>query len=102
MADANAAAEPWRLHPAGPHECSNPAARYEHHDKMRLRHAARIATEVLPPGIGRLVARELLTWEEFGLRLGAHTDMAAVAAEVLELAAHRAQAAQQRAADANG
>ena len=74
----------------------------DHHEKMRLRAAAFRVTRLYPGPVGELLSRELLTWEEFGLRLGAHTDMAAVAAEVLELAAHRAQAAQQRAADANG
>lgn len=42
----------------------------DHHEKTRLRHAAFYATRVYPGPVGELVARELLTWEEFGYRLG--------------------------------
>ncbi|WP_255426062.1 hypothetical protein [Pseudonocardia sp. C8] len=42
----------------------------EHHEKMRMRAAAFRATRLYPGPVGELVSRELLTWEEFGYRLG--------------------------------
>ena len=39
-------------------------------EKMRLRAAAFRVTRVYPGPVGELVSRELLTWEEFGYRLG--------------------------------
>jgi hypothetical protein len=41
-----------------------------HHEKMRLRAAGFRATRLYPGPVGELVARELMTWEEFGYRLG--------------------------------
>ncbi|MEQ3550505.1 hypothetical protein WIS52_08485 [Pseudonocardia nematodicida] len=42
----------------------------EHHEKMRMRAAAFRATRVYPGPVGELVSRELLSWEDFGYRLG--------------------------------
>lgn len=42
----------------------------DQHERMRIRAAAVRATRVYPGPVGELVARELLTWEEFGHRLG--------------------------------
>jgi len=42
----------------------------DHHEKMRLRAAAFRVTRLYPGPVGELVSRELLTWEEFGYRLG--------------------------------
>lgn len=42
----------------------------DHHEKMRVRAAAFRVTRLYPGPIGELVSRELLTWEEFGYRLG--------------------------------
>jgi hypothetical protein len=42
----------------------------DHHEKMRLRAAAFRATRLYPGPVGELLSRELLTWEEFGYRLG--------------------------------
>ncbi len=42
----------------------------DHPEKMRLRAAAFRATRLYPGPVGELVSRELLTWEEFGYRLG--------------------------------
>lgn len=42
----------------------------DHHEKMRVRAAAFRATRLYPGPVGELVSRELLTWEEFGYRLG--------------------------------
>ena len=40
------------------------------HEKMRLRAAAFRVTRLYPGPVGELLSRELLTWEEFGYRLG--------------------------------
>ena len=42
----------------------------DHHEKMRLRAAAFRATRVYPGPVGELITRELMSWEEFGYRLG--------------------------------
>ena len=43
-----------------------------HIEKMRLRAAGFRATRLYPGPVGELLSRELLTWEEFGYRLGGH------------------------------
>ena len=48
----------------------NAPAPMEHHEKMRMRAAAFRATRVYPGPVGELVSRELLSWEDFGYRLG--------------------------------
>lgn len=50
----------------------NPPNPMDAHTKMRLRAAAFRASRLYPGPVGELLARELLTWEEFGYRLGAH------------------------------
>ena len=47
-----------------------PPERMDNHMKMRLRAAAFRATRVYPGPVGELLSREILTWEEFGYRLG--------------------------------
>lgn len=42
-------------------------------DKMRLREAARRATQLYPGPIGQVLSRELMTWEEFGFRICGHS-----------------------------
>jgi hypothetical protein len=42
----------------------------DHHERMRLRAAAFRATRLYPGPVGELLSHELLTWEEFGYRLG--------------------------------
>ncbi|WP_172457598.1 hypothetical protein [Pseudonocardia sp. N23] len=42
----------------------------DHHEKMRLRAAAFRATRLYPGPVGEMISKELLTWEEFGYRLG--------------------------------
>jgi len=44
-----------------------------HHETMRMRAAAIRATRLYPGPVGELLSRELLTWEEFGYRLGGHS-----------------------------
>jgi hypothetical protein len=53
----------------------------DHHEKMRVRAAAFRATRLYPGPVGELVSRELLTWEEFGYRLG-HGNRALINAAV--------------------
>ena len=43
----------------------------DHHEKLRMRSAAFRATRLYPGPVGELVQRELLSWENFGYRLGA-------------------------------
>src|SRR5688500_4132963 len=72
---------PWRLLRAATQrrarrtQCSAEVSRMDpapmdHHEKMRLRAAAFRATRLYPGPVGELLSRELLTWEEFGYRLG--------------------------------
>ncbi|MFC5992638.1 hypothetical protein ACFQE5_00245 [Pseudonocardia hispaniensis] len=42
----------------------------DHHEKMRLRAAAFRVTRLYPGPVGEVLSRELLSWEEFGYRLG--------------------------------
>lgn len=42
----------------------------DHHEKMRIREAAFHAKRIYPGPVGELIARELLSWEDFGYRLG--------------------------------
>ena len=41
-----------------------------HNEKMQLRAAAFRVTRLYPGPVGELISSELLTWEEFGYRLG--------------------------------
>ena len=47
----------------------NPAS-MNHNEKMQLRAAAFRVIRLYPGPVGELLSRELLTWEEFGYRLG--------------------------------
>lgn len=47
-----------------------PAVPMEQHEKARLRAAAVRAKRVYPGPAGELLSRDILTWEEFGYRLG--------------------------------
>lgn len=42
-------------------------------EKMRLREAARRATQLYPGSIGQVLSRELTTWEDFGFRICGHS-----------------------------
>jgi hypothetical protein len=44
--------------------------RMDHHVRMKVRAAAFRATRVYPGAVGELLSRELLGWEEMGIRLG--------------------------------
>lgn len=49
---------------------SNIPVPMDHHEKMRLRAAAFRVTRLYPGIVGEVLSKELLTWEEFGYRLG--------------------------------
>jgi hypothetical protein len=57
--------------PAKRAEVLSPPPSMNPHERMRIRSAAFQATQTYPGPIGELIARELLSWEEFGYRLGA-------------------------------
>lgn len=54
---------------ASPAEPVDAAERMDHHVRMKLRAAAFRATRVFPGAVGEMVSKELLSFEEFGLRL---------------------------------
>lgn len=47
-----------------------PPTRLDSHQRMRVRAAAFHATQRYPGVVGRVLAAELLAWEEFGYHLG--------------------------------
>lgn len=49
-----------------------PPVRMDSDERMKLRAAAFRATRVFPGPVGELVSKDLLAFEEFGYRLGAH------------------------------
>lgn len=68
--------EPTTAHRVDPHDV-HPAARrpaepMTFHEKARIRAAARAAERRYPGPVGEVLARELLTWEDFGYRVGKH------------------------------
>jgi hypothetical protein len=56
----------------------------DHHERMRLRAAAFRATRVYPGPVGELLSRELLSWEEFGYRLGSRGLVMGIVDEVMK------------------
>ncbi len=59
-------------------------ATMDHHERMRLRAAAFRATRVYPGPVGELLSRELLSWEEFGYRLGSRGLVMGIVDEVMK------------------
>lgn len=55
----------------------------ELHARSRYRAAAHHAKRAYPGAVGELLSREILSWEEFGYRLGGEALMAQVVADVL-------------------
>ena len=49
---------------------STALAALTHHEKLRIAQAAFYIRQLCPGPIGEVAARELMTWEEFGYRLG--------------------------------
>lgn len=57
----------------------------DHRERMRLRAAAFAAPRVYPGPVGELLARELMSWEEFGYQLGGHALISRVATHLLSV-----------------
>lgn len=55
-------------------------------ERQRLRRAAMHAKRVYPGPVGEVVSRELLTWEEFGFRLGSESLVLRLVDDILEKA----------------
>lgn len=60
------------------------AAPMDHHEKMRLRAAAFRVTRLHPGVVGEVLARELLSFENFGWRLGTGGSIMRLADHVLK------------------
>lgn len=58
-------------------------SRMDCHVKARFRVAAHHAKRVYPGAVGELLAREILSWEQMGYRLGGEALMTQVVDEVL-------------------
>ena len=65
----------------------------DHGERMRIRAAALRATQVYPGPVGELLSRELLSWEEFGYRLGSRNMITGIVDAVLNAPTQRAEAA---------
>lgn len=65
----------------------------ELHARSRYRAAAHHAKRAYPGAVGELLSKEILSWEEFGYRLGGEALMARVVADVLEQPIGDAEAA---------
>ena len=65
----------------------------DHGERMRLRAAAQRATQVYPGSVGELLSRELLSWEEFGYRLGSQKLITGIVDAMLNTPIQRAEAA---------
>jgi len=55
----------------------------DHHEKMRLRAAAYRVKLVYPGVAGEILATEILSWEEFGYRLGENSRITRLVTEIL-------------------
>ncbi|MCE3549898.1 hypothetical protein LWC33_00330 [Pseudonocardia sp. RS11V-5] len=81
-----------RTHPPGPaHRAEDPLDRPSRRhatmpadQRVLLRRAALVAPERYPGPVGELLARELLLWEDFGHRFGAHTLVSRLVAQILD------------------
>ncbi|MCE0762884.1 hypothetical protein LWC35_08150 [Pseudonocardia kujensis] len=84
-----------RPHPPGPaHRAEDPLDRPSRRratmpadQRVLLRRAALLAPERYPGPVGELLERELLLWEDFGHRFGAHALVSRLIAQILDPAA---------------
>jgi hypothetical protein len=65
----------------------------ELHARSRYRAAAHHAKRAYPGAVGELLSREILSWEEFGYRLGGEGLMTKVVSDVLNQPIADAEAA---------
>lgn len=68
--------------PSGP--LAGPAERSMAADRVRIREAAARAAQVYPGPVGELLSRELLSWEQFGYRLGSRTAIMQIVDQILD------------------
>ena len=62
---------------------AGPVERSEALDRVRIREAAARAPVAYPGPVGELLSRELLTWEQFGYRLGSRTAIMQIVEQIL-------------------
>lgn len=62
---------------------AGPVERSEAADRLRIREAAARAAQVYPGPVGELLSRELLSWEQFGYRLGSRTAIMQIVEQIL-------------------
>jgi hypothetical protein len=60
-----------------------PMGRSEAMDRALIREAAVRAGQVYPGPVGELLSRELLSWEQFGYRLGSRTSIMQIVQQIL-------------------
>ncbi len=51
-------------------KATDPPPRLEPHERAKVRAAAFRATRLYGGAVGELISKELLSWEEFGMRMG--------------------------------
>ncbi|MQA12775.1 MAG: hypothetical protein GEV09_00995 [Pseudonocardiaceae bacterium] len=68
-------------------------AHAELHVRSRFRAAAYRAKQIYPGAVGELLSREIMSWEEFGYRLGGEALMSQVVTDVLDRPVPDAEAA---------
>ena len=62
---------------------AGPLGRSETMDRALIREAAVRAGQVYPGPVGELLSRELLSWEQFGYRLGSRTSIMQIVHQIL-------------------
>jgi hypothetical protein len=68
-------------------------ASMDHQERMRLRAAAFRAIRAYPGPVGELLSRELLSWEEFGYRLGSRGMIMGIVDAVMKVQLNHSDAA---------
>ena len=62
---------------------TGPLGRSETMDRALIREAAVRANQIYPGPVGELLSRELLSWEQFGYRLGSRTSIMQIVEQIL-------------------
>lgn len=61
-----------------------PPPRLEPHEKMKVRAAAFRATRIYGGAVGELISKELLSWEEFGMKFDQRGLIARLVDEIMK------------------
>jgi hypothetical protein len=72
---------------------ADPMGRSEAMDRALIREAAVRAGQVYPGPVGELLSRELLSWEQFGYRLGSRTSIMQIVQQILSACSAAAESA---------